>query len=55
MSSGREEGEINSEEDGLRKRIHELEYENAEYERIKRISESCGDKYGRYMMAVEGL
>nr|XP_014092106.1 extracellular matrix-binding protein EbhB [Bactrocera oleae] len=46
MSSGREEGEIDSEEDGLRKRIHELENENAEYEKIKRISESYGDKYG---------
>ncbi|XP_011204179.2 uncharacterized protein LOC105226816 [Bactrocera dorsalis] len=46
MSSGREEGEIDSEEDGLRKRIHELENENAEYEKIKRISESFGDKYG---------
>uniref|UniRef100_W8ATZ2 Putative zinc-finger domain-containing protein n=1 Tax=Ceratitis capitata TaxID=7213 RepID=W8ATZ2_CERCA len=46
MSSGREEGEIDSEEDGLRKRIHELENENAEYERIKRISECYEDKYG---------
>uniref|UniRef100_A0A0K8WBE1 Uncharacterized protein n=1 Tax=Bactrocera latifrons TaxID=174628 RepID=A0A0K8WBE1_BACLA len=46
MSSGRGEGEIDSEEDGLRKRIHELENENAEYEKIKRISESYGDKYG---------
>ncbi|XP_011188472.2 uncharacterized protein LOC105215954 [Zeugodacus cucurbitae] len=45
MSSGREEGEIDSEEDGLRKRIHELENENAEYEKIKRISESYSDKY----------
>ncbi|XP_053963293.1 uncharacterized protein LOC128866514 [Anastrepha ludens] len=46
MSSGREEGEIDSEEDGLRKRINELEEENAEYEKIKKISECYEDKYG---------
>ncbi|XP_036333931.1 uncharacterized protein LOC118744754 [Rhagoletis pomonella] len=45
MSSGREEGEIDSEEDGLRKRINELEEENAEYEKIKRISECYAYKY----------
>lgn len=55
MSSGREEGEIDSEEDGLRKRIHELENENAEYEKIKRISESYGDKYGKHMTTANGF
>ncbi|XP_067628307.1 uncharacterized protein [Eurosta solidaginis] len=46
MSSGREEGEIDSEEDGLRKRINELEEENAKYEKIKGFTDCYMDKYG---------